>query len=879
MSNINTKIRFDLSVRYMTLLGIVTGCALVGVAFLIKYFQVNNGQEFSIANALSDELLLVICTSPLFLAISHYYVASYLTSVAKKIETERDKQILIIERTNKFAFEIGSGHLDTSFEPYDEHDELGKSLLAMRTGIIETVKKEEDRNLIMRAVAETSELLRQHNKINSLGEALIRFLVKQSNAVQSAFYIIKHDEHKQEDIIEMVACYAYNRKKHLTKTFKPGEGLVGQCFLERDIIYRTEIPDTYISITSGLLGDKKPSALIIVPLITNEKVIGILELASLAGFSELHQAFLREISEIIARTIYNLNINETTLRLLDESRRMSAEVDGQRRKLLENAQHMTITQEKLEQTNNQLEEKMLEVNNAHKRLEALLERSSEIISIYEPDGTIRYESPSIKHILGYNPNDLIGRSEKSKVHPDDVNNFEKHFTQTISHPDKSFTLQFRYLKKDGKQVWIESTLTNLLNDPAIRGIIMNSRDISTRIEAEKEQRERAKMQALSENSTDIIMRIDSSYSVRYINPSIHRYTHKNHKEYLKKNIRELEIHEGVKDAINQLLKDAFQKHQKLIREIEFIDADDTLHYMEVNAIPETDENKVIESVLLVMHNITNAKISEKKIQEKNKKITESINYAKRIQGSILPKETLLKEFFPEAFILFIPKDIVSGDFPFIFNNGDWTYVAAVDCTGHGVPGAMLSIIGSLIMSEIVRYENLSASALNDRLHEHVVRILRQGDAGSENKFDGMDIALCKINNKTGALEYSGAHRPLFILRNNIINGVLIEEFKGDKLPIGGVQYKGRKAFTNFETILNENDRLFFFSDGYTDQFGATSPSKKMGSQKVKEVILETCNTPMTQVAKELERNYWDWRGPQKQTDDLLMIGINFNQRN
>lgn len=279
--------------------------------------------------------------------------------------------------------------------------------------------------------------------------------------------------------------------------------------------------------------------------------------------------------------------------------------------------------------------------------------------------------------------------------------------------------------------------------------------------------------------------------------------------------------------------------------------------------------------MLYKHN-KEKKIANALLAEKNKKITDSINYANKIQRSILPKEIVLNEIFQESFMLFKPKDIVSGDFPFLFRKGNNVFIAAVDCTGHGVPGALLSIIGALILNELVRYENLSAAEINDRLHTLVVRTLRQGEASGENERDGMDIAMCKINLETGKLEFSGAHRPLYILRNELQEGQALEELKGDKYPIGGVQYRGRKSFTNFETILNRKDRIFIFTDGFPDQFGGTgNEPDKLGAQAIRKILVDNRNKNIKEI-KSLLGDYFDnWMGNQKQIDDVLFIGIEF----
>lgn len=265
------------------------------------------------------------------------------------------------------------------------------------------------------------------------------------------------------------------------------------------------------------------------------------------------------------------------------------------------------------------------------------------------------------------------------------------------------------------------------------------------------------------------------------------------------------------------------------------------------------------------------------IEAQAKKIQDSINYAKSIQNSILPKELVLKDLFPNSFLLFRPKDIVSGDFPFIYAEEEFIYFAAVDCTGHGVPGALLSLIGSLLIQEIVHYTHPTPAVLLDKLHEAVVKTLRQGQEGGENERDGMDVGMCRLNRKTGEFQFSGAHRPLYIVRQNSALEDELEELKGDKYPIGGVQYRGRESFTNSETILHKGDRVFVCSDGYPDQFGGPDEVdlKKIGPKRIRQILMENKEKPMHQVQDSLLDFFETWQGNHKQMDDVLFIGIEF----
>ncbi len=224
-----------------------------------------------------------------------------------------------------------------------------------------------------------------------------------------------------------------------------------------------------------------------------------------------------------------------------------------------------------------------------------------------------------------------------------------------------------------------------------------------------------------------------------------------------------------------------------------IDGIQTDRIMSFAAIPEFNENE-LETILFVGHDITEAKQIEHEIQDKNRKIEDSINYAQRIQTSILPDISSIREYLPKSFVYYKPSDVVSGDFPWFFNKGNDIYIAVVDCTGHGVPGALLSFVGYFLLNNIVDHDRkISASEVCDLLHFGVRKTLKQDSEEAEAR-DGMDIAFCKINHVDSELQYAGAHRPLYLLRN----GELLE-FKGDRKAIGGIPHRKKveENFTNY----------------------------------------------------------------------------------
>lgn len=274
---------------------------------------------------------------------------------------------------------------------------------------------------------------------------------------------------------------------------------------------------------------------------------------------------------------------------------------------------------------------------------------------------------------------------------------------------------------------------------------------------------------------------------------------------------------------------------------------------------------------------------------KNKEITDSINYAKRIQEAILPSTASFRKLFPKAFILYQPKDIVSGDFYWYAdikakakNQSDENdiYVAVADCTGHGVPGAFMCMIGSSLLNQIVQETSDYRPATTlEQLHIGIREALKQQETETR---DGMDIALCHINRKKQQIEYAGALRSLLIYRGETYkqkyatehHGILIQEIKADKHPIGGLQNEEKRQFTNHTLQYYPGDTIYLFTDGFADQFGGPK-GKKLMSKKFKEILSSVQDKNMLDQYKHLEKFLKEWKEGYDQVDDILVVGIRF----
>ncbi len=855
-----------------TMVTLIVGGAVPIMAWIVESILV--GAPLTLKGVVyihsQNKLLFIVDSLPIILFGIVYVLRQKQSSALQKFSSQISERDEKMNTMADFAKDIGEGLYDAKLNIDTSDNKLAQSLLAMRENLKLNHQNETEQAWIAEGKDVISGILRTQSKIDVLTDKVIQKLVQFINVVQGALYL--YDEDKK--LLRNVATYGYNRKKYINQEFKIGHGLIGECAYEKDYVYRTEIPEEYATITSGILGDKKPSSILLIPLITDQKLQGVLEFASIDDeIPELTIRLLKELGEIIARTVFNLKVNEKTERLLRESQSMTQELQENEEQLRQNAEEMRATQEELKKSNEQLEANILKVENAQKRLHSLLENASEIISIYSENMELLYESPSVKKILGYTSEEMMGGKDMDRLTRKGENAMRSMFKQLLANPAQPITIQYTYMKKNGQKIFLETTGRNLLLDPAIQGIILNSSDITERKRAEKEERMRSKMQSLSENSLDMIMRLSTVGQFFYVNPIVENYIGIEAKDMINRTLNEIELTDTLfnyfKEKIETIKKNPVKTNDEIT--IPTLKSDNQEEIiMSFDAIPEFNENE-LETILFVGHDITEAKRIEKEIQDKNRKIHDSINYAQRIQTSILPDNSIIREALPDSFIFYRPRDVVSGDFPWFFMRNGIINIAAVDCTGHGVPGALLSFIGYFLLNNIVDHSgDQTASNIIDNLHYSVRKTLKQDHQNAEAR-DGMDIAFCRIDMEKKELQYAGAHRPLYYLRDGELR-----EYKGDRKAIGGIPHrkKPEKDFTNYIINFKEGDKIFFFSDGLPDQLGGPD-IKKYSPRRIREQIISNKDLTMEEFNAFFAKEFAAWMADNKQIDDVLLIGIEF----
>ena len=265
-------------------------------------------------------------------------------------------------------------------------------------------------------------------------------------------------------------------------------------------------------------------------------------------------------------------------------------------------------------------------------------------------------------------------------------------------------------------------------------------------------------------------------------------------------------------------------------------------------------------------------VSDQDLARNRKEINESLKYASYIQKAILPSPQTMKKSLTEHFLIFLPREIVSGDFYFLAQRKNQLYVAVADCTGHGVPGAFMSILGLTFLNEIIHHGNPpGAAAVLNQMREKVMNAMQQTGDDEEQK-DGIDLALGVVDIETNQFNYAGAFNPVYIVKKN-----RLLEMLGDKMPVGIAAIE-EKPFTDHYCELDDGDLIYFFTDGFVDQFGGPH-GKKFKYQPFRSLILTISSLPIHKQKEKLMEIFNDWKGNLQQLDDVLLLGWRYHRNN
>jgi PAS domain S-box-containing protein len=750
-----------------------------------------------------------------------------------------------IRKAREFAKNIGQGNYEVESLLDEQQNETTKNslfyaLMGMRDQLKIVAESDEKRNWITKGLASFTEILRSNDTdLKQLGQKIITGLARYLQASQGAVFIL-NEEDPQQIYLELLASYALdearfeNKKIIIQDNF--AEGLVGQAFLERDTIFLTEVPSEYLNIASGL-GASNPSSILIVPLELNNRIEGIIEIASLHKLESHEVEFVERIAENIASAILTIKVNENTKKLLRETQALAQKLQTQEEELRQNYEELQATQEMVQKKNDLIEEQKIALEKAlteqteksemlQAQEEEMRQNMEELVATQEQmmitqaeldgqlnainssticklewdlNGFLISANPSFCELMGFTLNEIKGKSywdfwDRKNETEDEYQKFWNNLREGVLQ-----TGTFKRHKKNNDEVWLNAVYSPVLNRKGqTQKIIQLAFDITQSKRLLEETQSQAKILRAQEKE-------------------------------LRQNMEELK---STQDELNK-------KNQAII---------------------ELKEEEAL-----------NAQIKAKEIESKNQLITSSIQYAQNIQRAILPLQEKISETVNDFFVIYLPKDIVSGDFYWFSHIENKRFFAAVDCTGHGVPGAFMSIIGNTLLNEIVNVQQIfETDKILEMLHLGVRTKLRQKE---NNNYDGMDLAICKIediDNKQVKLTFSGAKRPLYYYSPKL-NGTDLAEIKGDRKSIGGWQQEEHRTFTKTEVILNKGDLVYLTTDGFADN--PNLDRKKFGEKRFKNLVLQNINRNLRQQKKVILAELGLHQQGTEQRDDITVIGI------
>jgi len=479
------------------------------------------------------------------------------------------------------------------------------------------------------------------------------------------------------------------------------------------------------------------------------------------------------------------------------------------------------------------------------RLSAAIQQTSNSIMITNTKGDIVFVNNAFEVTTGYSQNDVLGKNPRILKTDYLAQSEYENMWKTIVNGNV-WRGEFHNKKKNGEVYWEDATISPIKDES---GRIINYMAVKDDITEQKADKLELRSMALfAELNPEPVFRFNRDGGVLKANPAANKSFNSN-------NIEDSHIFNLLPGTRNINLSELIDKAEIITIEEEI---GDHIFRFILRGLSELNVCQIYGS------DVTLRRKAEQKVRKQNEHIAQSINYASRIQNAVLPLGDKIAELMPDHFIFFKPRDTVSGDFYWMDKRENKLILAAVDCTGHGVPGAFMSMLGVSFLNEIVtKGQEESANGILNKLRESVKTTLSQSST-SESK-DGMDIALCVIDYDEMKMQYAGAHNPLYFIHD----GELIQ-FRGDRMPIG-YQLREKETFTNNLIDLHKGDVFYIFSDGYIDQFGGDN-NNKYSSKAFKKLLTEIHKKPMSEQRILLEQHFELWRGNQSQIDDVLVIG-------
>ena len=503
----------------------------------------------------------------------------------------------------------------------------------------------------------------------------------------------------------------------------------------------------------------------------------------------------------------------------------------------------------------------------------MLNSVNDVIFRADDQGLFTYINDTIENLLGYQKDEIIGKRFQDLIHDSDLDRIKKAYYEHYEENKKQSDHEFLAKRKDGSTLWVGQKVTSIFNKDnpnKIDGFYGVVRDINDKKEAIlRLSKEEKTLRLITETLNDVfyLFNIESN-SYEYISTNSETILGtKNEVFYQKKNyINSIIVPEDmdISDAGQILLRKGIPYN------IDFrISVENEIKWINEKSFPILGKNGAVVAHTGILRDITNIKKAQEVIDDQTAEINSSIQYAKGIQEAVLPNSEQFSDVFKDAFVYFNPKDTVSGDFYIIDilrTNKQMEMPALIvgDCTGHGVPGAVLSLMCNVLVREsFSRQEvNSPAEALDFVRNRLIAFLCSQSDHIIN---DGMDISFCVLNKKESQMYFSGAYMSCIIVRN----GTLIE-YKGDRQHVGYIT--DPQPFQNHIIDIEKGDCIYLFTDGYADQFGGDR-NKKFSKKRLHQLLLDSSHLPMKDIALTLENEFNAWQREYFQIDDVTVLGI------
>jgi len=709
---------------------------------------------------------------------------------------------------------------------------------------------------------------------NTYLQRAVSWLTERAGGLIGGYYRLRERQLVRE------AGFAY--PTNAPDTFQVGEGWVGTVAQTGEALWLYPVSGQF------LLGEDN-LAMAFLPVIAGNQLLGVWEMVAFSPWSDEEKQLIEGWLSFFAIGLlyFQQKSQEEALKnTIQTAQQMQKQLASQIEHLSHHYQILQHEKEDLEKLMRMREQQLLRLESQlheHKTRENfILQHLQEVLVFFEASGQARYISPSIENLLGYKPDEM--EVFFRYIVKEDAERIATFFRNVQKNPQDVLSVEFRYRHKNGETVWLVLRAYNRLQDPAIRAIVGFIQDITARVEFERQYRTRLKFQSLVEHSPDLIWRLDKEGSFLYVNPVIEDYTGYPPTHYIRNSIYSVGFSIDEVRFWRQFLDNIFESLEMKTEEIRFpsVHGERRMH---VRGIPEPGPDGAVETVVVLLQDITELREAQERLrrqkeeleqltmllqkqkhelEEKNRDIMESITYARRIQDGILAGEEVVRRYFADGFVLYKLRDVVGGDFYWVREVDGRVYVAVVDCTGHGVPGAFMALLGHTLLEGAIQDRRLWEPA---RILQDMEYRLREMLGAGETP-DGMDVALCVFEPERQVFHFAGAHRPLWFY-----HGGRWQLVSGAPAGLGGAAWlEPHKVFTTHTFTYNPGDLVYLYSDGYSDQFGEES-GRRLGHRRFRELIMDYAFLPMSHQKELLESFLRQYQGSLPQTDDITIMGL------